>query len=64
MIITLDMTDKEAAALTAAVVEHFHKLKDAHTDTTFGALINDEAVLVARAVWEKVEDQVHLGYWS
>jgi CRISPR/Cas system CSM-associated protein Csm4 (group 5 of RAMP superfamily) len=64
MIITLDITDKEAAALTAGVVEHFHKLKDAHSDTTYGALINDESVLVARAVWEKVEEQVGLGKWS
>lgn len=62
--VNLDLTEREEAALTAAVVEHYHRLKDAAADTTYGAMITDEGSLVAREVWRKVEAQIGLGEWT
>ena len=64
MQITLELNDDEQAHLTSAVVEYYHRLKDSATNTTYGAMITDERVLVARDVWDKVEEQIGLGRWA
>ena len=64
MEINLDLTDDQAAHLTAAVVEYYHRLKDGAADTTYGGMITDERVLDAREVWRQVESHVRLNDWA
>lgn len=58
MTVTLELTDREAEYLVAATNEFFQKMKASFEDTTFGALITEERVLVARSLWVKAGNAV------
>lgn len=61
--ITLSLTDREADYLVAATNEFYQKMKASAEDTTFGAMITSERVLVARSLWLKAEKEIGTGEW-
>lgn len=60
---TFLFTEMEAAYLNAAVVDFFHKMKNA-AEKDVVVLFMDERYKVAKDLWIKVEKQIPIGEWK
>ena len=62
-IYTFELTDMEAAYLNAAVVDFFHKMRNA-AEQEVVVLFMDDRYRVAKDLWGKVEYQIPVGEWK
>jgi hypothetical protein len=60
---TFKLTEMEAFYLNAAVVDFFHKMKDA-AENEVVVLFMDDRYRVAKDLWVKVEKKIPLGEWK
>ena len=58
-----ELTDLEAGFLNAAVVDFFHKMRQAAEEKTF-VLFDDDRYLVAKSLWDKIEKETKIGEWK
>lgn len=63
MQIDLDLTTREAALLTTAACEYFHRIKELESHEIYGALVISENVLAARSMWNKIEAVTKINDW-
>ncbi len=57
------LTEMEAAYLNAAVVDFFHKMKNA-AEQEVVVLFMDDRYRIAKDLWVKVENQIPIGEWK
>jgi hypothetical protein len=60
--ITLELTEKEAGYLNAAVVDFFHKMRNSEDDALI-TWVEPESYFAAKSLWAKVEEQTKVGEW-
>jgi len=60
---TFKLTDMEAAYLNAAVVDFFHKMKNA-AEQDVVVLFMDDRYKIAKDLWVKIEAQIPIGEWK
>jgi hypothetical protein len=60
---TFELTDMEAAYLNAAVVDFFHKMRNA-AEQEVVVLFMDDRYKIAKDLWKKVESEIPIGEWK
>jgi hypothetical protein len=58
-----NLTEMEACYLNAAVVDFFHKMKNA-AEQEVVVLFMDDRYRIAKDLWTKVEKQIPVGEWK
>lgn len=59
----LNLTEMEAAYLNAAVVDFFHKMKNA-AEQDVVVLFMDDRYKIAKDLWIKIEAKIPIGEWK